>query len=88
VRPGDRYDDPWLRTVVVTPSVRGFMSITRLGAPDFRSLEVQFVKPRQTVMMTFAGDPHLGMVSERFSGAAVVFVATVSFNTRTAFLQQ
>lgn len=86
--PGDRYDDPWLRTVIVTPSVREFMSLTRLGAPDFRRLEVHFVKPTHTVMMTFANDPHLGMVSERFSGAAVVFVATVSFHTRTAFLQQ
>ena len=64
------------------------MSITRLGAPDFRRLEVHFVKPTHTVMMTFANDPHLGMVSHHFSGSAVVFVATVSFNTRTAFLQQ
>ena len=87
-RPGDHYDNPWLRALLVTPSVRTHMSSTRLGAPDFRNLAAHFGKPSQAVMMTFSHDPHLGMVSERFHGGAVVFVATVTFRTQTALLMR
>jgi hypothetical protein len=45
------------------------------------------VKPRSSVMMTFAADPYPGLNHERFSGPAVVFVSTVSYQTRTAVLQ-
>jgi hypothetical protein len=39
-------------------------------------------------MMTFSDDPHLGMSSEKFSGTAVVFVATMTFRPgRTAALR-
>ena len=38
--------------------------------------------------MTFSADPHLGMVADRFSGSAVVFLATATFTTQTASLQQ
>ena len=29
--------------------------------------------------MSFSADPHLGMVADRFSGSAVVFLATTTF---------
>jgi hypothetical protein len=38
-------------------------------------------------MMTFAADPNPGLDHNRFSGAAIVFVSTVSYPTRTALLQ-
>jgi hypothetical protein len=45
-------------------------------------------KPPASVMMTFSSDPQLGMTTRKFSGTAVVFVATVTFSsTRTASLR-
>jgi hypothetical protein len=38
-------------------------------------------------MMTFTGDPHLGMTHDEFSGSAVVFPATVTFGMKTAALR-
>jgi hypothetical protein len=38
-------------------------------------------------MMTFSPDPYLGLTTDSFSGYAVVFVSTVTFNQRTASLQ-
>jgi hypothetical protein len=38
--------------------------------------------------MTFAPDPQYGMVTSRFTGSAVVFLATATFTeARTASLQ-
>jgi hypothetical protein len=38
-------------------------------------------------MMTFSPDPNPGLDNEHFTGAAIVFVSTVSYTTRTASLQ-
>ena len=88
VRPvtGERLDDPWLRGVVIAPSVQTSMTMTTFGAPDFRNLRPFMQKPATSVMMTFSGDPHLGMTTETFSGSAVVFQATVTYGMRTAAL--
>jgi len=80
--------DPWLRAVVVSPSVSNFLCLTMLGTPDFRSLAALLVKPSSSVMMTFAADPNPGLTQDRFSGGAVVFVATVTYPIRTADLRQ
>jgi uncharacterized protein YcbK (DUF882 family) len=82
-----QYDDPWLRAVVVSPSVQRYLSITLLGPRDYRRLVPMMRKPDNAVMMTFSHDPHLGLHHQRFSGSAVVFVSTVTFPTRTAALQ-
>ena len=37
-------------------------------------------------MMTFSGDPHLGMSTDKFAGSAVVFISTVTFRTRHGFV--
>jgi hypothetical protein len=37
--------------------------------------------------MAFSGDPTPGLMANRFSGQAVVFIATTTFNARTAMLQ-
>jgi uncharacterized protein YcbK (DUF882 family) len=85
-RSGQRLNDPWTRAVIVTPSADGFMSTSRLGAPDYRMLSPYLRKPAMSVMMTFCGDPYLGMSAANFSGPAVVFVSTVTFYERTASL--
>jgi hypothetical protein len=87
IKAGMRLENPWLRAVLVAPSVQRFLTTLALGARDFRSLAALMVKPRSSVMMTFAADPYPGLNHERFSGPAVVFVSTVSYQTRTAVLQ-
>ncbi len=79
----ERTDSPWLRAAMLTPSVRGFMTATRLGSVNPDWLGTLFDKPAQSLLMTFSADPHLGMVANRFSGHAVVFLATATFATQT-----
>ena len=83
---GARLRDPWLRAVVMSPSVRRFLTAATLGSPDFRALADQMVKPTSSVMMTFAADANPGLDHDHFSGSAIVFVSTVTFPTRTASL--
>ena len=84
---GSFIDDPWLRAVMVTPSVDRSLCITLLGVRDFQSLAPQMVKPANSVMMTFAADPNPGLAQDRFTGSAIVFVSTVTYPVRTADLR-
>jgi uncharacterized protein YcbK (DUF882 family) len=84
---GQRFNDPWMRAMIVSPSAGGFMSTSQLGAPDYRVLGPYLAKPTTSVMMTFSEDPHLGMTTAKFSGSSVVFVSTVTFYQRTALAQ-
>jgi hypothetical protein len=84
---GQRPDSPWMRAAMLTPSVSGYLTATRLGATDPRPLHELFLKPSQSLVMTFSADPHLGMVADRFTGSAVVFLATATFTTQTASLR-
>jgi uncharacterized protein YcbK (DUF882 family) len=87
VKVGERFNNPWMRAMIVSPSALDFMSTSLYGAPDTASLRPHLAKPTSTVMMTFSEDPYLGMSSEHFRGNAVVFVATVTFRQRTAALR-
>jgi hypothetical protein len=88
VKPGETFNDPWLRAMIVSPSAQGFLSTSQFGAVDYRSLGGFLQKPSAAVMMTFSDDPHLGMTAARFDGHAVVFVSTVTFAPqRTAMLR-
>ena len=80
---GQRTDSPWLRAAMLTPSVSGFLTATQLGYVDPRPLRMLIHKPAQSVMMTFSADPALGMLANRFTGKAVVFLATARFTTQT-----
>ena len=81
-----RQDDPWLRAVVLSPSVHRFLTTVALGAREFRTLAALMVKPASSVMMTFSTDPQPGLTHDHFSGSAIVFVPTVTYPTRTAAL--
>jgi uncharacterized protein YcbK (DUF882 family) len=87
---GNRFEGPlhgpWLRAMILTPSVSIAMTTTRLGALDARPLAEFMRKPTSALVMTFADDPHGGMRSDSFSGNAVVFLATATFGMRTASL--
>jgi uncharacterized protein YcbK (DUF882 family) len=85
---GQRWDSPWLRAAMLTPSVTGYMTMSRMGDIDLRWLGVLLDKPSRSLQMTFAPDPQDGMLTSRFSGSAVVFLATTTFtNAQTASLQ-
>jgi hypothetical protein len=78
-----RVYSPWLRAAVLTPSFTTYMTATRLGAVDMRPLNELLYKPSMSVAMTFSADPQLGMLASRFSGPAVVFLATTTFALQT-----
>ena len=84
VRPGMRSDNPWLRGLVISPSVHYAMSVAVFGKPDYRQLASLMQKPGSVLAMTFSADPQPGMTSYAFSGPAVAFLPTVK--TRTAAL--
>jgi uncharacterized protein YcbK (DUF882 family) len=77
-------DDLWLRAAMLTPSVSGYMTATRLGAVDMRALQGLLHKPSMSVAMTFSTDPQHGLAATGFGGPAVVFVATMTFVTQSA----
>jgi uncharacterized protein YcbK (DUF882 family) len=86
VKIAQRNFDPWLRGVVMTPSVHHSLSVAVVGATDPRSLRPLMHKPRTAAAMVFSNDPLLGLTSVRFSGPAVTFLPTIEFTTRTARL--
>jgi uncharacterized protein YcbK (DUF882 family) len=87
IKAGAQFDNPWLRAMVLSPSVQRFLTTVAIGERDFRSLAPFMVKPASSVMMTFSADPNIGLVHDHFSGSAIVFVSTVSYPTHTASLQ-
>ena len=87
VKVGDRFNDPWLRAMIVSPSAQGFMRTSLFGVPDFRNLGPFLQKPATAMAMSFAQDPYFGMTTDKFTGSAVFFMTTSSFGARTASLR-
>jgi hypothetical protein len=87
VHAGVYRDSPWLRALVLSPSVHHFLTTLALGAHDATALTALMVKPTSSVVMTFSTDPNPGL-TDRFTGNAVVFLTTVTYQpTHTASLQ-
>ncbi len=84
---GMRYDDPWLRAMILAPSLSSSMTSTLYGEPDLAELRALMNKPTSSIMMSFSEEPYPGIAANRFSGEAVVFLATTSFQRRTASLR-
>ena len=82
-----RFEGPWMRALILTPSVELFMNTTLYGAPDFRSLQPLLQKPNGMVVMAFSGEPNAGLSHDRFTGRAIEFLATATFMPRTAQLR-
>lgn len=83
IKSGAHVADPWLRAIVLSPSVKRFLTTAALGDRDFRALAAMMIKPRSAVKMTFAADPNPGLSQDRFTGAAIAFVPTVNYATQT-----
>jgi hypothetical protein len=86
VKVGQRFDDPWLRGLVIAPSMAYSMQVVKFGPQDYRNLRSLMEKPRQSIALVFSYDPHLGITPGRFTGPAVAFLPTISFGSRTAGL--
>jgi uncharacterized protein YcbK (DUF882 family) len=85
--PGMRYDDPWLRAMILAPRLYGAMTATLYGEPDFTELRALMNKPATSVAMSFTNEPYPGITANGFSGDAVVPLNTYAFPQRTAWLQ-
>lgn len=86
VTAGMSFDDPWLRAAMFAPSLYTSFTTSLSGTPDYTSLQRLMDKPTATVVMTFSNNPNPDLTCDRFSGGAVVFVSTVTFQ-HTAALQ-
>ncbi len=85
VKSDARFGNPWMRAIVLSPSVRRFLTTMLLGVRDFRWLAEMMAKPSSGVLMTFAVDPNPGLGPDRFTGSAIVFLPTVNYpSPRTA----
>jgi uncharacterized protein YcbK (DUF882 family) len=80
-------NDVWMRAMILAPSASTSMSVSAMGDPDMTLMRSYFVKPAAVVAMSFAGDPQIGLVCDRFTGAAVATLPTQSFVMRTASLR-
>jgi hypothetical protein len=81
---GDRFNDPWVRAMMVSPSAQRFLKTTLYGAQDFRSLGPLLAKPATVVSAKFVDDPMNGLSTEKFVGSAVAFTPTISFPAHRA----
>jgi hypothetical protein len=79
-----RLEGPWVRAVIMTPSVERFLNTTLYGIQDYRSLQPLLKTPTETVLMAFAIDASPALSHTRFEGRAIEFLATASFKWRSA----
>jgi uncharacterized protein YcbK (DUF882 family) len=89
-RTDEKFDDPWMRGLMLTASVQNSLVVTQVGEADVKTLAQHMQKPATALVMTFSADPLMGTTTETFSGSAVVFPPTMTFNNasrRTAALR-
>ncbi len=84
---GEPFDDPWMRAAILAPNLSSYMTVSGMGGEDYRGLSVFMRKPESLATMAFSADPTPGLIANRFSGQAVVFIATTTFSARTAMLR-
>jgi hypothetical protein len=78
---------PWLRAVILAPTMYQYMAMQSFNPPDKRQFAVFMQKPSSVLTMDFSADPYSGMISTAFTGKAIQFLATVQFGVRTAALR-
>jgi hypothetical protein len=89
-RTDEKFDDPWMRGLMLTASVQNSLVVTQVGEADVKTLAQHMQKPATALVMTFSADPLMGTTTETFTGSAVVFPPTMTFNNasrRTAALR-
>jgi hypothetical protein len=81
-------DKPWMRILLLSPSISNSASVTVLGNEDLTLMRKFFVKPQTVIKIGFSDDPMMGMTSDHFSGSTNVKLKTVSFAQDSAALQR
>jgi len=79
-------ENPWLRGIMLAPSVHETMDVGIIGRPDTRALAPFMQKPRAALAMRFSEEPEFEADAEKFSGNAVAFLPTIVFGAITAGL--
>jgi hypothetical protein len=79
--------NPWLRGMILSPSIQDDMDVKSLGRGDPRQLVTYMLKPTKTLAMSFSDEVELEADADRFSGSAVTFLPTITFGTLTAQLR-
>jgi len=79
-----RLEGPWVRALILTPSVARFMNTTLYGIQDYRGLRPLLATPTETILMGFGSEAHPGLSFARFEGRAIEFLATATFRVRSA----
>ena len=79
-------ENPWLRATMLAPNASRFLTATATGKYETQQFAELVKKPNSAVVMGFSTAPYAELSTDRFSGNAVVFVATATFGTRTAAL--
>jgi hypothetical protein len=82
-RTDEKFGDPWMRGLMLTASVQSSLVVTQVGETDVTTLAQHMQKPATALVMTFSADPLMGTTTEAFSGSAVVFPPTMTFNKAT-----
>jgi uncharacterized protein YcbK (DUF882 family) len=81
-------ENPWLRGVVLSPSIQDAMDVVATAAPDYRQLTSLMRKPASAVAASFSDDPAFEATEpQTFAGPAVAFLPTVTFGRITASLR-
>ena len=80
-------DNPWLRGMILSPSVQDDMAVKSLGRGDPRELVTYMLKPSNALAMSFTEEAELEADTDRFSGQAVTFLPVIRFGTLTAQLR-
>jgi uncharacterized protein YcbK (DUF882 family) len=81
-------ENPWLRGVVLSPSIQDSMDVVAISAADARTLAPLMRKPASAVAAGFSDDPAFEATEpQMFAGRAVAFLPTVAFGRITASLR-
>jgi hypothetical protein len=78
-----KFEEPWLDAIMLSPSIRRYLTTSMLGGENYRALAKLIEKPASSVVMRFSTDPNPGLTPDHFSGSAVSFVSIVTYPTQT-----
>ena len=56
-RTDEKFDDPWMRGLMLTASVQNSLVVTQVGDADVKTLAQHMQKPASALVMTFSADP-------------------------------
>lgn len=78
-------ENPWLRGVMLSPSIHASMDVATTGIVNYRELARFMQKPASALAVGFTDEP-MADGPQTFSGSAVAFLPTVTFGKITASL--